>query len=183
MKYRVYYQRFFGLLRPDVVKGAWLPFTHRYVTTIDVESLAAVFSYMQGENWSPRGEARPLIAKLHLSHTSLSIGDVVHAENGHFWVCNFRGWTLLNTPELSDRTLWMSTEADFRHKPPQVNRLKVTGERDCLPPDAYTVEKFGGVVFSELVALAKLIEQRLGLQVCIDLGDDFYESPEATNAI
>ena len=37
---------------------------------------------MQGENWSPNGEARPLIAQLDLSHTSMSIGDVAVDEVG-----------------------------------------------------------------------------------------------------
>lgn len=32
---------------------------------------------MQGENWSPNGEARDLIRSLGLHHTSMSVGDVL----------------------------------------------------------------------------------------------------------
>lgn len=176
MRYTVYYQRFFGLLRPDEVRGARLSFTHRRLWQVEAASLDEVFQVMQGEVWSPRGEARPLIRRLHLSHTSLSVGDVVQAENSRYWVCNFRGWTLLNSPELSDQRLWLSTEADMTVTPPQIVRLKISDERDCLPPDAYTVEQFGWVEFGDLVALAKLMEQRFGWAVCIDLGEEFYET-------
>ena len=47
---------------------------------------------MQGENWSPRGEARPLIARLGLGHTSLSLGDVVQAPDGRYYVCTWSDW-------------------------------------------------------------------------------------------
>ena len=181
MKYQVYYQRFFGLLRPSETSVKYLNFTHRKLKTVEAASLDEVYRMMQGENWSPQGEARPLIERLHLSHTSLSIGDVVWAENGHYWVCNFRGWTLLDTAELSSQTLWLSTEADVSHRPPQVTRLKITDELDCLPPDAYTVERMGWTAFGDLVTLAHLIEQRLKLAVCIDLGDDFYETEEGSH--
>jgi hypothetical protein len=40
---------------------------------------------MQGEQWSPNGEARELIRSLGLSHASMSIGDVVEDEHGHFY--------------------------------------------------------------------------------------------------
>lgn len=35
-----------------------------------------VFMKMQGENWSPKGEARDLIRALGLRHTSMSVGDI-----------------------------------------------------------------------------------------------------------
>lgn len=35
------------------------------------------FMFMQGENWSPQGEARGLIRDLDLKHTSMSVGDVI----------------------------------------------------------------------------------------------------------
>lgn len=183
MRYTVYYQRFFGLLRPDEVKGAWLSFTHRRVKQVEAASLGEVYQKMQGEVWSPQGQARPLIKRLHLSHTSLSVGDVVQAATGHYWVCNYRGWTLLKTPVLSDQPLWMSTEADLTVAPPQVIRLKITDERDCLPAEAYTVETFGWITFAHLVTLAHFVEQRLGWAVCIDLGAEFYETEGDNDAI
>jgi len=36
-----------------------------------------LFSRLQGENWSPNGEANPMIGRLGLWHTSMSVGDLV----------------------------------------------------------------------------------------------------------
>lgn len=44
-----------------------------------------VFSLMQGECWSPRGEAQTLIQGLGLSHTSMSVGDLVHDLGAGTW--------------------------------------------------------------------------------------------------
>jgi hypothetical protein len=51
--------------------------THRYLVTVEAETKDQVYSYMQGENWSPNGEMRPVIIALHLHHTSMSVGDVL----------------------------------------------------------------------------------------------------------
>jgi hypothetical protein len=51
--------------------------THAFVTTIPAEDPEQVFYHMQGEIWSPNGEARDLIMALGLKHTSMSVGDVV----------------------------------------------------------------------------------------------------------
>lgn len=55
--------------------------THVHLKDIErdggLEQLEGIFRDMQGEVWSPNGEARPLIAAKKLSHTSMSIGDVV----------------------------------------------------------------------------------------------------------
>jgi hypothetical protein len=45
------------------------------------------FIRMQGENWSPQGEARDLIASKGLSHTSFSVGDIVQID-GTFYASN-----------------------------------------------------------------------------------------------
>jgi hypothetical protein len=37
---------------------------------------------MQAESWSPNGEARPLIIQKDLTHTSMSMGDVIVDEAG-----------------------------------------------------------------------------------------------------
>ena len=44
-------------------------------------NLEKVFEMMQGENWSPNGEARDFIRKLGLWHTSMSVGDVIKIQN------------------------------------------------------------------------------------------------------
>lgn len=63
------------------------------VGTISADDLEDVFCKMQGECWSPRGEARGLISSLGLRHTSMSVGDIVfdHYQNKHFAVmgCGF----------------------------------------------------------------------------------------------
>lgn len=52
-----------------------------------------VFHNMQGEVWSPNGEARELIRSLGLWHTSMSVGDVVLDFDGEKgWQCDRIGW-------------------------------------------------------------------------------------------
>lgn len=47
-----------------------------FVMTHIANNLEQIFSFMQGENWSPNGEARPYIESLDLDHTSMSVGDI-----------------------------------------------------------------------------------------------------------
>lgn len=44
-------------------------------------NLEKIWILMQGDNWSPNGEARNLIRKLGLKHTSMSIGDLIEDTN------------------------------------------------------------------------------------------------------
>lgn len=58
----------------------------------DDESCAeAVFALLQGEQWSPRGEARDLIKQKGLSHTSMSTGDIMEI-NGKFYIAKNAGF-------------------------------------------------------------------------------------------
>ena len=78
-----------------------LPFTHRFVREVDAPDRDRVFGLMQGEVWATHGEARELIASLGLSHTSMSVGDVIHDIDG-WWMCADFGWKQLPatlTPE------------------------------------------------------------------------------------
>lgn len=43
----------------------------------NANALEIVWGAMQGEHWSPAGEANTLIKKLGLHHTSMSMGDVI----------------------------------------------------------------------------------------------------------
>lgn len=56
------------------------------VMTLQAESLEEVYNFMQGENWSPNGEAREAIKALGLSHTSMMIDDIIycHEENKYY---------------------------------------------------------------------------------------------------
>jgi hypothetical protein len=65
--------------------NAWdLAKTHVHLKDVEVPKgknvgaeVEAVWVMMQGENWSPNGEARPLIEAKGLRHTSMSVGDVL----------------------------------------------------------------------------------------------------------
>jgi hypothetical protein len=58
-----------------------------------------VFATMQGEVWSPNGEARDLIRGLGLRHTSMSVGDLVMDEQGNVFEVAPFGWN--EVPVLS----------------------------------------------------------------------------------
>jgi hypothetical protein len=53
--------------------------------------LEDIFRKMQGEVWSPNGEARVLIESKGLAHTSMSVGDVVVAD-GHVHMVDSHGF-------------------------------------------------------------------------------------------
>ena len=86
--FSVYYMKseFFG----EGIKGyAWLKErnlvpdsadltkSHIFLQLIEARSPEDVYFRMQGENWSPTGDARELIASKGLRHTSMSVGDIV----------------------------------------------------------------------------------------------------------
>ena len=95
--YQVYYARrptYFasGRLGTPLLTIPRLRHSHVRVTTIEADSRAEAWLKMQGENWSPHGEARPLIEYLGLTHTSMSVGDVLRDEQGVYWECLDLGW-------------------------------------------------------------------------------------------
>jgi len=55
--------------------------THILLGTMQEDDLNKIFRTMQGERWSPQGEARDKIKKLGLKHTSMSVGDVIKVGN------------------------------------------------------------------------------------------------------
>jgi hypothetical protein len=69
--------------------------SHVFVRRVSATSLEEVFRFMQGEIWSPHGEARPLIKQKGLHHTSMSVNDVVCDPNGMYWQCMDLGWRQL----------------------------------------------------------------------------------------
>lgn len=66
--------------------------THVHVADVSAADREEVFTAMQGESWSPRGQARALIASLGLTHTSMSVGDVVRDPDYRYWQCLSDGW-------------------------------------------------------------------------------------------
>lgn len=94
-RFKVYYRkepRFHldnDLTREQVVGNG----THTFLKDVVTDSVENVYWEMQGENWSPRGEARPLIEALGLHHTSMSVGDcVLDVEGDVLWQVANAGW-------------------------------------------------------------------------------------------
>ena len=96
-QYQVYYARPptyhpSGQLGISLLTVSDLQHSHVLLTTVEAESKGDAWLRMQAENWSPHGEARPLIERLALSHTSMSVGDVLRDEEGVYWECLDLGW-------------------------------------------------------------------------------------------
>ena len=73
--------------------SVWVnPKIYTFVAMQWAEDIDHVFHTMQGEVWSPNGEARPLIQALELNHTSMSVGDLVVTEDGEAFECDMVGW-------------------------------------------------------------------------------------------
>jgi hypothetical protein len=71
--------------------------THVYLMEIGATDLNNVYHKMQGEIWSPNGEAREMLAGKNIKHTSMSIGDIIHnCENGDWHVVDRCGFKKLN---------------------------------------------------------------------------------------
>lgn len=97
MKFQVHYSKdpsqfIFTRTCPDFVSIETLSATHTHLKDIEAESLEDVFHQMQGEVWSPNGEARSLILEKGLHHTSMSSGDIVIDETGMASICCSIGW-------------------------------------------------------------------------------------------
>lgn len=92
------------LIKNDVLDNK----THIYVDSLDAPNPEEVFRLMQAEFWSPNGEKRSYIKSQGLSHTSMSVGDVIgtYALNRLFLLqCCSSGWKRVPTarkPEISN---------------------------------------------------------------------------------
>ncbi len=80
--YRVYYAKSPRFLSNPSLRRSNLGDTHVWLMDLEAENLEDVFQKMQGEVWSPNGEARELILGKGLCHTSMSVGDVVYDVEG-----------------------------------------------------------------------------------------------------
>ena len=96
-KHRIFYARqptfhpggAFGTARLTI---ATMQSSHVRLCGVEADSLDDAWRQMQAEHWSPKGEARPLVERLGLSHTSMSVGDVIRDEHGTYWECLDLGW-------------------------------------------------------------------------------------------
>ncbi len=99
--FQVWYQKpefFQSIVRPTVDASTTdsLSQTHTMVAVCMAETKEDVFRWMQGENWSPNGEANPLVRSLGLSHTSMMIGDVLTQASGKAWILDHAFWESIN---------------------------------------------------------------------------------------
>jgi hypothetical protein len=87
-----------------------LEFSHVFVCEVEALTLNGAVWNMQGEVWSPNGEARPLIQSLGLGHTSMSIGDVAQDPQGVLgiprlgWMESHRGRRPCPNPNMKPAT-------------------------------------------------------------------------------
>lgn len=82
--------------RPDEFDPQDLTKTHVRLGTIaaDKNNLDAVYVAMQGESWSPNGEAKDLIGNSGSGHTSMSVGDIIFfPDTDDCFICDSVGWT------------------------------------------------------------------------------------------
>jgi len=96
--FNVWYQKKFGFYFRDgedklleSIDPQNLEATHTFLKEEEAEDLEDLYRKMQGEYWSPWGEARDLIRTRGLSHTSMSVGDVAVLD-GRTFVCVNVGW-------------------------------------------------------------------------------------------
>ena len=87
---------------PETINLHNLAATHVLVRELEVTHLGEAYRQMQGEVWSPNGEALELIATLGLRHTSMTVGDIACAE-GTYWLCCFGGWLALHQKRYAER--------------------------------------------------------------------------------
>lgn len=72
--------------------------THTLLGTISETNLDEIFRLMQGENWSPNAEANQMIRSKGLSHTSMSMGDII-VVNGNAYMVDDYGFVNITTGE------------------------------------------------------------------------------------
>ena len=126
MKFVVFYKK-----EPSPVLGPFSMFDERdlptdiedfYARWVKVRELHArgmeeVFMEMQGEMWSPNREARPLIRKLGLKHTSMSVGDIVLVpEKNELHLVADLGFTKVPFPYVELVPVWENPQENEQYR-------------------------------------------------------------------
>jgi hypothetical protein len=65
--------------------------THIMLGRVSGEDPEKLFHDLQGDFWSPDGEARGLIESVGLNHTSISVGDILVVKGAALF-CDTAGW-------------------------------------------------------------------------------------------
>jgi hypothetical protein len=71
-----------------------LALTHVHLLTIHQPDKEAIYTALQGDRWSPNGEARPFLEAAGLTHTSMSMGDILMVD-GQVLECAACGWEVV----------------------------------------------------------------------------------------
>ena len=83
--------------------------THVHVHNLGITCLAGAwgdalgfcYQQMQGEVWSSHLQAKQILRRRGVGHTSLSIGDVVVMPNDKVWECTESGWRAVGWLEMA----------------------------------------------------------------------------------
>lgn len=100
----------FGLER----SGKWpfvenLSLTHVFIGFVDESNPSKVFQMMQGEYWSPNGEASTLPELRMAGHTSMSVGDIIVFPGSKALMVDMAGFYDLADAPVSPRMASMRT--------------------------------------------------------------------------
>ena len=143
--------------------------THVHLKDVEIvdqsHPLEHIFTMMQGEVWSPNGEARPLIAAKGLGHTSMSVGDVVVDPEGRVQLVASAGFE-----DLGLRPEAAIERSDNRNRP-------IAGDVTCGKPTTFAVRSGGQFTRSPIAMARTTREQRRALKAkWLRLVDDFAEA-------
>jgi len=75
--------------------------THIMLGRVVCEDPEKLFHDLQGDFWSPNGEARNLIDNVGLNHTSISVGDILVVK-GSALFCDTAGWVNLGRVDKAE---------------------------------------------------------------------------------
>lgn len=79
---------------PELPTSKTVKNTHVLLGKIAETDLNKIFRIMQGDYWSPVGQARSLIRSKKLRHTSMSVGDIIKVK-GKFYMVDMSGFEKL----------------------------------------------------------------------------------------
>jgi len=114
MRFKVYYQKkevIEKTLKTSSIKHIKLkkiPETHVFLKEVEAENTEEAFQLMQAEQWSPNGEAKNLIRRKKLNHTSFSLGDILfptgpQEPEDEYFICDTVGWRVLREEKKENR--------------------------------------------------------------------------------
>ncbi len=84
-------KKFTAFYRKNMFENITRTLENDYVPfmTVDAKGLEDAFMKLQGEVISPNGELRNAVIELGLSHTSMSVGDILYShEDDKYWIVN-----------------------------------------------------------------------------------------------